>query len=96
MKDEDTALSRGGLAEAVESHLQAYFAALGDLKPASGLYGQVLHEMERPLLTLALRACDGNQLKAAELLGLNRNTLRKKMTTLGLATTKAKIRGVPR
>jgi two-component system nitrogen regulation response regulator GlnG len=74
-----------GLAASVEQHLRAYFAALGDDRAtASDLYARIVHEVERPLLRLALAECRGNQLRAAELLGLNRNTLRKKLVELGL------------
>ncbi len=75
----------GGLAAMVELHLHSYFAAheKGRL-PSAGLYERVIREVERPLLTLSLAACNGNQLKAAALLGLNRNTLRKKIRELGL------------
>ena len=52
--------------------------------PASGLYDRVLREVERPLITLSLTATRGNQIRAAELLGLNRNTLRKKIRELDI------------
>ncbi|HJN22783.1 MAG TPA: nitrogen regulation protein NR(I) [Rhodospirillales bacterium] len=68
-----------GLAQSMECHLRAYFSAHEDDLPATGLYERVLREVERPLLTLTLRATRGNQIKAANLLGLNRNTLRKKL-----------------
>ncbi len=74
----------GGLEAAVRYHLERYFAAHGDELPASGLYERVLREMERPLLDIAMRAVGHNQLRAAELLGINRNTLRKKLASLGL------------
>ena len=48
----------------------------------------MLHEIERPLLAIALDECSGNQLRAAALLGLNRNTLRKKIRALGLAANR--------
>ncbi len=70
------------LGAAVERHLEAYFAAHGNALPPDGVYQRVLHEIERPLLTLSLRATRGNQIKAASLLGLNRNTLRKKIREL--------------
>lgn len=73
-----------GLAASVERHLKTYFAAHEEHRPASGLYGIVLQEVERPLLRLVLEECRGNQLRAAALLGLNRNTLRKKIRELGL------------
>ena len=70
------------LGAAVERHLEAYFAAHGNALPPDGVYQRVLREIERPLLTLSLRATRGNQIKAASLLGLNRNTLRKKIRDL--------------
>lgn len=73
------------LASTVERHLRTYFAAHGQALPASGLYNRVITEIERPLLKMTLDQCRGNQLRAAELLGLNRNTLRKKIRELGLA-----------
>jgi two-component system nitrogen regulation response regulator GlnG len=84
--------SADGLAASVEKHLRNYFAAHEDALPASGLYDRVLAEIERPLLALALDECRGNQLRAAELLGLNRNTLRKKIRTLGLDVIRDKKR----
>jgi two-component system, NtrC family, nitrogen regulation response regulator GlnG len=73
-----------GLGEAARRQLRRYFAAHGDSLPPSGLYDRILREVERPLLEETLRATDGNQLKAAQLLGLNRNTLRKKLLYFGL------------
>ena len=72
------------LAEAVERHLGRYLALHGDALPPDGLYPRVLREMERPLITLSLAATGGNQIKAARLLGLNRNTLRKKLRDLSI------------
>ena len=69
---------------AVEQHLCRYFAAHGEGLPPSGLYDRILREMERPLLSIALAATRGNQVRAAMLLGLNRNTLRKKIRDLDL------------
>ncbi len=69
------------LGEAVERHLERGFAAAGG-RPANGLYRRVLREVERPLISRALAATGGNQLRAAEILGLNRNTLRKKIHEL--------------
>lgn len=72
------------LSEAVDRHLIAYFAEFkGDLPPP-GLYHRILREIEEPLIGAALAATRGNQIKAAELLGLNRNTLRKKIRDLDL------------
>jgi two-component system nitrogen regulation response regulator GlnG len=74
-----------GLSAAVERHLKEYYAAHKDGLPAAGLYDRVLREVERPLITLTLEATRGNQIRAAELLGLNRNTLRKKIRELDIA-----------
>ncbi|OQM74402.1 nitrogen regulation protein NR(I) [Manganibacter manganicus] len=71
---------------AVEQNLQRYFASFfGELPPA-GLYQRILTEVEYPLILAAMTATRGNQIKAAELLGLNRNTLRKKIRELGVTT----------
>ena len=72
------------LAAAVERHLTDYFSAHEDGLPAAGLYERVLHEIERPLIELSLKAARGNQIKTAKLLGLNRNTLRKKIRALDI------------
>ena len=72
-----------GLEAAVERHLKNCFGAQpGELPP--GLYGKVLHEVEKPLLAYTLAATRGNQVRAAEILGLNRNTLRKKIRELDI------------
>ncbi|MFQ5953427.1 MAG: nitrogen regulation protein NR(I) [Kiloniellales bacterium] len=73
-----------GLGDAVERQLRSYFAAHEDGLPTSGLYNRVLKEVERPLIKLTLFATGGNQIKAARLLGLNRNTLRKKIRELDI------------
>ena len=79
-----------GLSGTVERHLKAYFNAHGDELPAFGLYDRVLREVERPLIELSLSATRGNQIRAAHLLGLNRNTLRKKIRELDIQV----VRGV--
>ncbi|RYY38154.1 MAG: nitrogen regulation protein NR(I), partial [Sphingomonadales bacterium] len=76
-----------GLSEAVEAHLTRLFAAHGRELPPDGLYEEVLADVERPLFRLALAAARGNQLRAAKLLGINRNTLRKKLAERGLSPT---------
>ncbi len=77
-----------GLSQSIEGHLKTYFAALGGALPTPGLYDRVLHEMERPLITLTLQATRGNQIKAAQVLGLNRNTLRKKIRELNISVVR--------
>ena len=77
-----------GLADAVERHLREYFDAHGSMLPASGLYDRVIREIERPLIALSLNATRGNQVRAAQLLGLNRNTLRKRIRDLNIQVMK--------
>jgi two-component system nitrogen regulation response regulator GlnG len=78
------------LAQLVERHLSGHFADQPDGIPAPGLYDRVLEEVERPLIQLTLAATRGNQVRAAEILGLNRNTLRKKIQDLGVENTRGK------
>ena len=73
------------IAQAVEENMRTYFAGFGDGLPPSGLYERVLNEVEYPLILAALTATRGNQIRAADLLGLNRNTLRKKIRELGVS-----------
>jgi two-component system nitrogen regulation response regulator GlnG len=80
------AVAAGGdnLSDAVERHLAEYFSGFKDTLPPPGLYHRVLREIEGPLIGAALAATRGNQIRAAELLGVNRNTLRKKVRDLDL------------
>ncbi|MGL4825839.1 MAG: helix-turn-helix domain-containing protein [Alphaproteobacteria bacterium] len=71
-----------GLAQMVENYLETYFKDHGELLPASGLYERILREIEKPLLLETLKLVHGNQVKASEILGIHRNTLRKKMQDL--------------
>ena len=68
----------------VEKHLKQYFELHKNELPASGLYDRIIHEVERPLIIKTLKLVRGNQLKASELLGINRNTLRKKIMYLDI------------
>jgi two-component system nitrogen regulation response regulator GlnG len=72
------------LSAAVERHLATYFSGFPDCLPPAGLYHRVLREIEYPLVTAALTATRGNQIRAADLLGVNRNTLRKKIRDLDI------------
>jgi two-component system, NtrC family, nitrogen regulation response regulator GlnG len=72
------------LMASVERHMGAYFKGFGDDLPPPGLYHRVLREVEIPLISAALAATRGNQIKAADLLGVNRNTLRKKVRDLDI------------
>ncbi len=85
VEEQEEAVSLGG---AVEQFLTRYFLSHGDRLPPPGIYDRVIQEVERPLLSICLAATRGNQIRAAQLLGLNRNTLRKKIRDLGLEVIK--------
>lgn len=74
----------GDLGEAVERYLSRYFSSFGNDLPPPGLYDRVIRDVEKPLLSAALAATRGNQIRAAELLGLNRNTLRARIRDLNI------------
>ena len=78
------------ISQSLEMHLSHYFRSLGDSLPAPGLHQTVLKEVEVPLINLTLSLCDGNQIKAANMLGINRNTLRKKIKDYDLVVTRGK------
>lgn len=87
----ESVLQRGQqdrLAASVARHLQRYFDLHGGALPPPGLYPRILREIERPLLEIALDATGGNQAKCADLLGINRNTLRKKISDLDIRVTR--------
>lgn len=70
--------SKGPVAACVKSALERYFSDLNGEK-TSGVYDMVIAEVERPLLEIVMRHTESNQSRAAEVLGINRNTLRKKL-----------------
>lgn len=72
------------LCEVIRQHVGAYFKSHGHSLPPAGLYDRLLPLFEKPLIEVTLAATHGNQFKAASLLGLNRNTLRKKINALGI------------
>jgi two-component system, NtrC family, nitrogen regulation response regulator GlnG len=76
------------LSASVARHLQRYFDLHGGQLPPAGVYDRVLHEIEVPMIEIALDATGGNQAKCADLLGINRNTLRKKITDLDIRVTR--------
>ena len=86
----DAASGPEPLAQAVERHIRQYLAAARDGLPMRDVYDQVIAEVERPLIAMTLSATRGNQIKAAAMLGLNRNTLRKKIRDLSIPV----VRGV--
>lgn len=71
------------IAECIEQNLNRYFHDL-EGETASGVYDMVLFQVEKPMLSYVMAHCGGNQSKAAQILGLNRNTLRKKLLEHGL------------
>ncbi|MDD8023982.1 MAG: response regulator [Paracoccaceae bacterium] len=85
-------LRQGGegekLSTSIARHLRRYFDLHGGNLPAPGLYDRILREMEAPLIEIALDATGGNQARCADLLGINRNTLRKKITDLDIQVTR--------
>lgn len=76
------------LSASVAKHLRRYFDLHGGVLPPPGLYARILREVELPLIEIALDATGGNQAKCADLLGINRNTLRKKITDLDIRVTR--------
>jgi two-component system nitrogen regulation response regulator GlnG len=85
-----TAAGPEPLARAVERHIRQFLTAHRDGLSPSDIYDRVLAEVERPLIQMTLAATRGNQIKAASMLGLNRNTLRKKIRDLEIPV----IRGI--
>jgi two-component system, NtrC family, nitrogen regulation response regulator GlnG len=73
------AMAAQSLTEFLDGHLGRYFASFGQALPPEGIYDRFLAELEAPLLRATLTATRGNQIKAADLLGINRNTLRTKL-----------------
>jgi two-component system nitrogen regulation response regulator GlnG len=76
------------LSASVMRHLKRYFDLHGGQLPPPGVYQRILREVEAPLIEIALDATAGNQAKCADLLGINRNTLRKKITDLDIRVTR--------
>jgi Fis family transcriptional regulator len=71
-------MSKKHIEEVVRASLEAYFKDLKGVEP-DGLYDLMLASFEKPMLDVVMRHAEGNQSRAAEWLGLNRNTLRKKL-----------------
>jgi two-component system nitrogen regulation response regulator GlnG len=83
---EEAGETEEGFETALAQRVATEFAAASPGLPAPGLYDRLLAEVERPLIAQALQATGGNQIRAAGVLGINRNTLRKKIQMLGLRT----------
>jgi two-component system nitrogen regulation response regulator GlnG len=80
----ETAAAQEHFVSGLERHIADLFRSFGDSPPPVGLYHRVLRDLEIPLIAATLTVTRGNQIKAAEILGLNRNTLRKKIRDLDL------------
>ena len=80
--------SQETLSESIRRHISHYFDQHEGELPPNGMYHRILPEFEVPLIELALLETRGNQIRAADLLGLNRNTLRKKIKEHGIAVTR--------
>jgi two-component system nitrogen regulation response regulator GlnG len=105
IRADDISLARGHAAPAaagIEGRASDSFAELigrrvaqylekSDGEEPRGLYQKLVAEIERPLIEQAMRRADGNQVRAARILGLNRNTLRKKLVDLGIGTRKMSL-----
>ena len=76
------------LSASVARHLRRYFDLHNGMLPPNGVYDRILREIEGPLIEIALDATAGNQAKCADLLGINRNTLRKKILDLDISVTR--------
>lgn len=74
------------LSELTDEAISGYFTQLNGHKPGGDLYQLVIGEVEKPLLQAVLNYTNGNQSQAAEILGINRGTLRKKLRTYKLRT----------
>ena len=86
-------LSSAPLEQVVEERVREFVGRLGKAIDAeSGLHGLFVRQMERPLIKVVLEATGGNQIRAAAILGINRNTLRKKLSELSVAPRKRKGR----
>lgn len=72
------------LPASVDACLRTYFKDLNGMSPVNGMYEKVISQVEKPLIEHVLRYVRCNQVRAASILGINRNTLRKKIRELGI------------
>ncbi len=94
LPDENTEKSQSSvetkLSQSVESYARRFFKIHGDQLPPQGFYDEFIGQVDRPLIEVVLEYTGGNQVKTAEILGINRNTLRKKIQNLDISVTKGK------
>jgi len=84
MKEFNEQLYKLGLTSVIENYLNHYYDLHGNILPAEGLYHCLIKEIERPIIEVTLKRLNGNQVKVAKLLGINRNTLRRKIQDLNI------------
>jgi DNA-binding NtrC family response regulator len=77
-------IAHKGIGEVVGQYINKYFQSHDDLPPPNGLYDRIISEIEPHIIKETLKFTHGNRIRAAELLGVNRNTLRKKMASYNL------------
>jgi two-component system nitrogen regulation response regulator GlnG len=85
MSDFNEHLYSLGLKEIIEIYIKNYFDIHGEVFPTDGIYSRFLNEVERPLIEETLRRMKGNQVQVAKLLGINRNTLRRRIQNLNIS-----------
>lgn len=85
MNDFEEKLYKLGIKKVLEIYIKNYFDIHGDILPPEGLYSRFMNEIERPLIEQTLKHLKGNQVKVAKLLGINRNTLRRKIQELNIS-----------
>ena len=88
MDEFNNQLFKIGLPGVIEQYLKHYYDLHGEILPAEGLYHCIMKEIERPLIEVTLKRLNGNQVKVAKLLGINRNTLRRKINELNISVEK--------
>jgi len=81
----DSLISENDMARYVRKAIKEYFRDLEGEEPCCGMFNMVMNCVEKPLIEIVLEHVGGNQTRAAEMLGINRNTLRKKMLEHGIA-----------
>ena len=81
----DVLINENDMARYVRKAIKEYFRDLDGEEPCCGMFNMVMNCVEKPLIEMVLEHVGGNQTRAAEMLGINRNTLRKKMLEHGIA-----------
>lgn len=88
MNNFDEKIYNIGIKKIIAIYIKNYFDTHGDIPPADGLYLRFMNEIERSLIEETLRHMKGNQLRVAKLLGINRNTLRRKIQNFNISLEK--------